>query len=372
MKRLLFGTLLLAAIGAAGLVLWLRSGGGEIVELSDDQVAAAQESGAAAKELVFASEDGIPTQEELKFIASRERMDSLAVLIRERREAAAPRDRALLTVILSEVERLRGELDLAYNLALAGAEALPDNSRARHMVGKAILARIVAKADDRNVGALLGMMSDVKAYKAEVNAAVELDPSNVDARVGQILTLLLPGILGNKKKAKELIEEIGEYDPLRRDFWRGQMLVMDDDRLDEAVAAFEKLTEEHPTDPDVLLTLGELYIKQDAWDKAIGILDRQLVEPRTPHAYRALYQGAKARMKLGTNLEEALAMLEEFEAADPVGEPMPTMDRVKYHKGRALIRLKRFEEAKAALNESLKLKPKSKRVLEALEEASAG
>ena len=372
MKRFLFGTLLLVAVGVAGLVLWLRSGGGEVVELSDDEVAAAQESGAASKELVFASEDGIPTQEELKFIASRERMAEIGGLIRHKRAGAAAADKALLTVLLSEVERLLGHIDVAKELALEGAEALPDNSRARHMVAKANLASIMVKAEDRSVGALFAVMGDVKSYKAEVNAAVELDPTNVDARVGQVLTLLLPAPLGNKSKAKERIEEIGDYDPLRRDFWKGQLLVMDDDRLDEAVTEFERLAKLHPIDADVSMTLGELYIKKDAWDKAIALFDGQAVEPRTPHAYRALYQGAKARMKLGARFEEALAMLEEFETANPVGEPMPTMDRVKYHKGRALMGLKRFEEAKVALQESLELKPKSKRVQEALEEASAG
>ena len=376
MKRYLFLVLLVVAVGIAGVCLWLGSGGGEVVELTQDEAEAARASGAAAQELVVESEDGLPTQEELKFIASRERMNELSVQIREQRAAAEPADKALLTVLLSEVERLRGDLDIAYELALEGAEALPENSRARHMVAKAILARIVAEADDRNYAALLGMMGDIKAYKAEVNAAVELDPTNVDARVGQVLVLLLPGMLGNKERAKELVEEIGEYDPLRRDFWRGQILLMDEDRLGEAVAEFERIATEHPTDPDVLLTLGELYIKQDAWAKAIDALDRQLElvsdKPLTPHAYRALYQGAKARMKLGTESEEALAMLERFEAADPVGEPMPTMDRVKYHKGRALIALGRLEEAKATLEEALALKPKSERVKKALAEASAG
>ena len=372
MKRILFGMLLIVAVGVAGLVLWLRSGGGEVIELSEDEAAAARESGAAAKELVFELEDEIPTQEELKVIASRERMNELSVQIREQREAAAPADKPLLTVLLSEVERLRGELGVAYELALEGAEALPDNSRARHMLAKAILARITKQLRDKGASAVFAVMGDVKAYKAEVSAAVELDPSNVDARVGQMLPLLLPSPFGNKAKAKGLIEELGVHDPLRRDYWRGQLLVMDDDRLDDAVAEFERLAGEHSGDPDILFTLGELYVKQDAWDKAVAIFDQMLVEPLTPHAYSALYQGAKARMKLGAKVEEALAMLEQFEQADPIGELLPPMDRVKYHKGRALIRLKRFDEAKAVLQESLALKPGSERVQDALEEANAG
>ncbi|MEM8709416.1 MAG: tetratricopeptide repeat protein, partial [Planctomycetota bacterium] len=360
MKRLLFIALLVIALGAAGALLWMRDGGG-VVELSQAEMDAAKRSGAAAQEIAVESQDEeeapLPTLEELKEIASREQMEGFAARIREERSSATGEDAALLTVLLSEVERLCGRVESAYDLAVEGAESLPQNSRARHMVAKAILARIMAKADAGDWGALLSMMSEVKAYKAEVNAAVELDPANVDARVGQILTLLLPGFLGNKKRAKELIEEIGEYDPLRREFWNAQVIALDDDRLDEAVTEFERLREAYPEDADILMTLGELYIKQDAWESAIATFDRLNVEPRTPHAYRSLYQGAKARMKAGRDADEALAMLTEFEAANPVGEPMPTMDRVKYHRGRALTKLGRFADAVASLEASLEIKP---------------
>ncbi len=354
----------------------MRSGGGGVVELSQEEMDAARASGAAAQEIVVdAGEEGgalLPTIEELKLIADRAQSTAIGSRIRAERDTATLEEKALLTVLLSEVERLSGNVEEAYALALEGAEALPQNSRARHMLAKAILAQILSKVDRDGAAAVFGMLGPVKAYKAEVNAAVELDPSNVDARVGQILTMLLPGLLGNKKKAATMIEEIGEHDPLRRDFWRGQIIAVDDERLEEAVTEFERLVELHPTDPDMLLTLGELYMEQDAWEGAIKTFDRQVVEPRTPQAYRALYQGAKARMKTGERLEEALAMLTEFEAADPVGEPMPGMDRIKFHKGRALTKLGRFDEAIVTLEEALKLRPGEGRVEKALAIAKAG
>ena len=372
MKRFLFGTLFLIAIAVAAFFLWMRSGGGAAVELSDADMEAARESGAAAKEIVVDAgaegEPALPTLEELKLIASRQRMDDIAAQIEGKRTEATGDEAALLTVLLSEVERLRGNIDEAYDLALAGAEALPDNSRARHMLAKAILGRIMTKVEAGNFAGLFKVFGDVKTYKAEVKAAVELDPTNVDARVGQILTMLAPAPLGNKSKAVELIDELSDLDPLRHGFWQGQILAIDDDRQDEAIAAFEKLLEEHPTDADMLLTLGELYMKKGTWVKAIETFDRQIVEPRTPQAFRALYQGAKARYRAKTDLGSALTMLQEFESADPVGEPMPTMDRVLFHKGRVLAGLDRLTEAKASFEASLQLNPKTKRVKKALAE----
>lgn len=374
MKRFLYGTFLFVAIAVAGVILWMRSGGGAVVELSEAEMEAARASGAAAQEIVVQTVDdgeaALPTLAELKHIASRERMNEIAARIRAERSEAEPDEKALLTVLLSEVERLSGDVETAYVLAREGAEALPENSRARHMLAKAILARILTEAEEGNVAALFAMMGEVKSYKAEVSAAVELDPGNADARVGQILTMLLPGILGNKKRAKEAIEELGEFDELRRDFWRAQLIAMDKERRPEAIAAFEGLVEKYPGDADMLLSLGELHIKQESWESAIEVLDRLRDDPKTPFYYRALYQGAKARTRLEGREEEALAMLSEFEAANPVGEPMPSLDGVKFEKGRILMKLGRSEEAEAVLREALALKPDSVKLKKALEEAT--
>ncbi|QDV09882.1 Tetratricopeptide repeat protein [Planctomycetes bacterium Poly30] len=376
MKRFLFGTLLFVAIGVAAVILWMRSGGGTIVELSDEQMEVARASGAASQEITVDSqasgEAPLPTLDELKQIASRERMNEIASRIRSERSGAGAEERALLTVLLSEVERLSGDVESAYALAREGAEALPENSRARHMLAKAILARILTKAEDGNVGALFAMLGEVKSYKAEVNAAVELDPGNVDARVGQILAMLIPG-LGNRKRAEELIEELAPFDELRRDYWRAQLIAVDDKRLPEAIEAFDALVKKYPGDPDMLLSLGELYLKQESWEKAIAPLDQLKDEPKTPFYYRGLYQGAKARVHLEGREEEALARLSEFEAANPVGEPMPTMDAVKFEKGRLLTKMGRRAEAVATLEEALELKPDDMKLKKALEEArSAG
>lgn len=375
MKRFLFGTLLFVAIAVSAVILWMRSGSGTIVELSEEQMEAARASGAASQEITVETQESgeapLPTIGELKNIASRERMNEVASRIRSERSSAAAEEKALLTVLLSEVERLSGDVETAYVLAKEGAEALAENSRARHMLAKAILARILSKAEEGNVGALFAMMGEVKSYKAEVNAAVELDPGNVDARVGQILTLLLPGILGNKKRAKELIEELGEFDELRRDFWRAQLVAMDEERRAEAIEAFDGLTRKYPGDPDMLLSLGELHMKNEAWAKAVACFDQLELEEKNPFYYRGLYQGAKARLHLEGREEEALGMLSEFEAANPVGEPMPTLDAVKFEKGRLLTKMGRKAEAISTLEEALRIKPDDLKLKKALEAAQA-
>ncbi|MFT5735400.1 MAG: tetratricopeptide (TPR) repeat protein [Planctomycetota bacterium] len=378
MKRFLLGTVLLIAAVVAGLLLWLRSGGGTVVQLSEQDMEAARASGAAAQQIVVEAtaddEAPLPTLLELKEIASREEMSEIASRIRAERAVAAPEEKALLAVLLSEVERFSGDLGTAYELALEGAEALPENSRARHMLAKAVLGRIIAKSED-GMGALFSVLGDVKTYKAEVGAAVDLDPTNADARVGQILTLLMPRAMGgNKDRAKELIEELGPLDPLRRDFWRAQLIAMDKKRRPEAIVEFGKLVIKYPGDADMLLSLGDLYVREEQWEKAIATFDEviELDGPRTPFTYRALYEGAKARLRVEGQAAGALGMLEVFAAANPVGEPMPTMDRVKFEMGRALTELERFEEAVATLEEALLLKPGDGRIEKALEEARAG
>ena len=94
------------------------------------------------------------------------------------------------------------------------------------------------------MAAMVGALDDVKRYQAELAAAVALDPANVDARVRQIIVYAFgPWPIGSKKKARGLIEELGEFDAFRRDFWEVQLLVGDDERIDEALAGFRGLQE---------------------------------------------------------------------------------------------------------------------------------
>lgn len=387
MKRFLTITLLTLAVGAGIFVVWMSAGGGAAVELSEDELAAARESGAGAQEIAVemsasgatsageadaAAEPALPSLMDLKTVTDRALLERWAGRTRAAREASDGEDRLLLTVLLAEIERLRGNVAQARALATEGAEGLPSNSRARQVNAATIMTEIVEEAGDGGMGAVLKNLSKVKTYKAELRAAVELDPANADARVAEIIVLAFaPFPVGNKKKAQGLIEELGPHDEFRRDFWRATLVSVDEQRREEALEAFRALEAGKPGDPDVLFTIGDLLGKLDRWTEAVAVFDSLLAEPLTRQGYNALYQAAKAREKIDVELDQALALLERFERDDPVGELMPSMDRVHYHKGRVLEKLGRLEEARASYLVAEELKPGEKRVADGLARVDA-
>ncbi|MEC8494007.1 MAG: tetratricopeptide repeat protein [Planctomycetota bacterium] len=394
MKRSLFLALLALVAGAGVFIAWMNAGGGAAVVLSDDEMAAARESGAGAQVIAIemsesqsavagestasageasaAAEPVIPRLADLKTVTDRALLERWAGRTRAAREASAGEDRLLLTVLLAEIERLRGQVSEARALAMEGVEGLPSNSRARQVNAATIMTEIVTEAGDGGMGAVLKNLPKIKTYKAELRAAVELDPTNADARVAEIIVLAFaPFPVGNRKKAQGLIEELGPHDEFRRDFWRAMLVSIDEERREEALDAFRTLEAEKPGDPDVLFTIGDLLGKLERWSEAVEVFDSLLVEPLTRQGYNALYQSAKAREKLDLQLDEALALLERIERDDPVGELMPSMDRVHYHKGRVLEKLGRLEEARASYLVAEGLKPGETRVADGLARVDA-
>jgi len=394
MKRSLTLAALALIVGVGIFIAWMNAGGGAAVELSDDEMAAARESGAGAQAIVIelsesqaaaagesatdseeasaAAEPLIPRLEDLKTVTDRARLERWAVRTRAAREASSGEERLLLTVLLAEIERLRGNVAEARALATEGAEGLPSNSRARQVNAATIMTEIVTEAGDGGMGAVLKNLPKVKTYKAELRAAIELDPANADARVAEIIVLAFaPFPVGSKKKAQGLIEELGAHDEFRRDFWRAMLVSVDEKRGEEALEAFRALEAEKPGDPDVLFTIGDLLGKLDRWSEAVEVFDSLLAEPLTRQGYNALYQAAKAREKVDLDLDQALALLERFERDDPVGELMPSMDRIHYHKGRVLEKLGRLQEARASYLVAEGIKPGEKRVADGLARVDA-
>ena len=129
MKRFLTLAALALIVGVGIFIAWMNTGGGAAVELSDDEMAAARESGAGAQAIVIelsesqaaatgesatdseeasaAAEPLIPRLEDLKTVTDRARLERWAARTRAAREASSGEERLLLTVLLAEIERLR-------------------------------------------------------------------------------------------------------------------------------------------------------------------------------------------------------------------------------------------------------------------------
>jgi len=375
MARFITLVLALVAVALAGFALWMRSGT-DAAALSEAEIEAARTSGSGARAIELEAEDesrALPTLSVLREMVDRAALAEELVRIQASLAGAAGEERGLLTVLLAEGNRMNGDLDRAFELAETGVELLPGNSQAHFILAETIMSRVVREAETGGVSAMVSALDDVKRYQSELAAAVALDPANVDARVRQIIVYAFgPWPIGSKKKARGLIEELGEFDAFRRDFWKVQLLVGDDDRIDEALAGFRGLQAARPDDPDVIYNIGELLAKKDEWTAAAAEFDRLVEVPRTQRAFQSMYQAAKARSSGGFELERALSDLEEYEAARPLGDLMPSLARVAYHRGNVLAKLGRPEEARAAYERSLELEPDRERVQQALEALGTG
>ncbi len=375
MARFITFVLALIAVSIASFAVWMRAGD-DAADLSEAQIEAARASGSGAQAIELDTGDEsapLPTLAALREMVDRAAVDGVLTQIESSLASATEEERGLLTVLLAECNRLKGDLDRAFELAEAGVELLPGNSQAHFILAETIMARVVREAETGGLSAMVSALDDVKRYQSELAAAVALDPANVDARVRQIIVYAFgPWPIGNKKKARGLIEELGEFDPFRRDFWKVQLLVGDDKRIDEALAGFRALQVDQPDDPDVIYNVGELLAKKDEHLAAAAEFDRLVTQPRDRRSFQAMYQAAKARSSGGFELERALVDLDEYEAARPLGDLMPSLARVAYHRGNVLAKLDREGEARAAYERSLELDPDRERVEQALEALGSG
>ncbi len=375
MARFITFLLGLIVLSIVSFAVWMKAGA-DSTDLSAEEIEAARASGSGARAIELDLSDDarpLPDLEGLREMVDRVAMEAVIVRVEAALAQAIGEEQGLLTVLLAEGNRMTGDLDRAFELAETGVERLPGNSQAHFILAETIMARVVKEAETGGVAAMVGALDDVKRYQSELAAAVALDPSNVDARVRQIIVYAFgPWPIGNKKKARGLIEELGEFDAFRRDFWEVQLLVGDDERIDEALAGFRALQEGRPDDPDVIYNVGELLSKKDEWRGAAAEFDRLVEEPRTQRSFQAMYQAAKARSSGEFELERALSDLEEYELADPLGDLMPSLARVAYHRGNVLAKLGRSAEARVAYERSLELDPDRARVTQALEALGSG
>lgn len=339
----ILGLIALAAAMTAG-VQWLRAEGKSVVEVTDEEIEAARKSGAGARTL---DEGSLPTLEELKSIGRRADLERVAERVAEARaEETDAAERALLGDLARE------DAEACHRFALESAEALPDNSRAHHALAKAMLAKVAKEARAGGTAGIGAALKTIKPYLAEVRTAIELDPSNVDARVSEIVALAYaPWPVGDKKRAKSLIEELAPYDELRRDFWRAQLLVAGEKKdFGPGIAAYRDLLARYPDDLDIVLTLADLQHRAGEFRQAAETL-AALVKRKadTPWILRARYMAAKARERGEFELDRALDLLDDIEEADPVGDLMPSLGRIAYHKGCVLRKLGKLEEARREL-----------------------
>ena len=268
-------------------------------------------------------------------------------------------------ILLCDLGRRLDEPDFGTDYGLKATELLPASPAAHIVYAKALGAELAASV--KSIAGVFGAIKKVNLFKAELERAIELDPEDTEARTMLVLYFIAaPRPIGDPDRALEVSREIEARDPAAGKRLRA-ICHQERKELDEAIALCREGIAEFPEDGRFHVTLADIFQEQELFEEAL-LEYREAREGEEDEAHwRSLY--AEARMRVIHELEPARAieLLEEFIAAEPRAEMMPEPAHAWRRKGNALEQLGRTEEARAAYEESLRLKPGLESAAEDLE-----
>jgi tetratricopeptide (TPR) repeat protein len=285
---------------------------------------------------------------------------------RERLEAALPggEDEGALCVLLSVISRRLGDTEASFDYGLRGVELLPTVGRAHHVYSRAIAMKMAG-------GNPLVAIRNMKPWREELRTAIELDPTNLDARGEEFFfyAFVPAGMGGDQDRALELAAEVEAIDAPLGASLRARVFGRTD-RRDEAIALCEATLEAHPGDARVLLALGGMHEATEAWSTADAAFARGSKAPDDVDGWRLVFKRAHLRTtegRLSGEPELALELLDRFLAGAPRADMMPGPADVNRRRGYALEELGRVAEACAAYEAALEAKPDHEASREALD-----
>jgi tetratricopeptide (TPR) repeat protein len=155
----------------------------------------------------------------------------------------------------------------------------------------------------------------------QLNAAVKLDSSNVEARIYLAHYYLnAPSIAGgSKKKALEHVREIIKYEPVEGNVLMAGIHVKDEE-YDLAIEKYKSCIAARPENTDYRYRLAMLFQQLEDFDQCFAAFEEILeIDPGSPGA---LYQMGRTAAISKTNLDRGIECLTEYLAAEaPPGYP---------------------------------------------------
>ncbi len=167
---------------------------------------------------------------------------------------AHPQD-ARSAYVLSRVRTQYGEIDDALKYAQLAVQLDPKNVDYHLQLAQAY-------GDEAQRASILRQFSWARKCRAEIEAALALDPKNIESLDAQMnWDLEAPGILGgDKKKASALAEEITRINPSRGYMEQAQILKKETGDEGRAVFLYQKAVETDPRNYDALTSLLNYYL----------------------------------------------------------------------------------------------------------------
>jgi tetratricopeptide (TPR) repeat protein len=272
-------------------------------------------------------------------------------------------------ILLCEVTRRLEDSEAAVDYGLKAVELLPESAEAHVAYAQALGLQLMQSG--QGLSAFASLLPRLDRLKEECATAIRLDPEDTEARtILASLHTFVPSFMGGDiDRAIELAQEVVERDPPAGK----RLLALAYQRNEETERAVELLTraiEEHPEERSLHVALAGIHVAEERFDEADRVYEAARAGERDELYYQALYGQARMRVDGEFELERAVELLDEFVAAEPEGEYMPSVARALWRKGRAHEGLGDVEAARAAYRECLRLEPElaeASKALEALE-----
>jgi len=203
-----------------------------------------------------------------------------------------------------------------------------------------------------------------KKVQAEFEKARDLDPSNIDPRIGLIeFYLLAPGFMGGgEDKALSEATEIRKRDPMMGHLAMARVYRRQK-KSDLAEKEYLAARKEFPARSEPHLWLGNFYVGNKQLQKAFDVFENQL--RGEPDNMAALYQIGKIASMSGQNLDRGLEAISRYLRHTP-GDGEPPIANAHFRLGGIHEKKGNKEEARKEYREALRLNPELSEAREAL------
>ena len=270
---------------------------------------------------------------------------------------------AILTTLLAlpvladspdpEVQRVRlllraGEVDKAFNLAEQLVKKDEKRSDYQHALGMCYGRRAIDAS-------IFSAVSHAKKCKKAFERAVQLDPSNVDARADLLLYYVnAPGIMGGDlAKARSEAGEIAKLDAVKGHVAEAT-IAQKQKNQPRAETEYRLALEAEPAKAGSYVPLIGYYIRQKKPAEAVATCRKGLATlPDDPLLH---YQMARIASSLGTELDAGLDHVEKFLAKEAPADG-PSWADANWRKGLILEKQGKKDLAVAAYRLAVKLEP---------------
>lgn len=213
---------------------------------------------------------------------------------------------------------------------------------------------------------MLKKASAAKNLKKSFERAVELNPENIDARMGLVqFYQMAPGIMGgNKDKAREQAEAIKHRNPHQGHLAFGVIYMMNE-QYALAEGQFQAAIAANPDNTQPYYSLGYLYARQKQFDKATELFENLLKSH--PEEVSSYFHLGRLAVMSGKNLDKGEENLKKYLQTEPSDE-RPSFAFAHLLLGHIYRMQDKKELARSEYEQALKLYPDFEQAKKALKD----